>query len=165
MRRSDLVDVRLILESTSDSKIVLMSNQTYFFLLPFYLNERETAVKSVDKSFFVFQWGARDVIVAQSWGFTARPDDIGEPNHLFTFVQHVDSLMPGLGLGKQHRVQMLFGGWYNETPKHLLRADLSLPQSARLISNTQEVPGLTAFIMDIARYRMVMAEALRQDPR
>jgi hypothetical protein len=142
-----------------------MSTQSYYLLLPFYVDDREAAENSSDGSFFHFRWGSREVIVTRSWNFSVHPDEIGEPNHLFTFLRAVDRLLPRVELGKQNEVLMLFGGWSDETPQLLLRADQSLPAGSRLIVSQKNVPGLTAMIVDIARYRLVMREALKHSNR
>lgn len=161
LKRSDMARIRPVLTGANGPGVVLMSMQCYYLLLPFYVDEREAAEPSSDGSFFLFQWASRDVIVVRSWGFSARPDDFGKPNHLYTFVKNVDRLMPQLELGKQHDVLMLFGGWSHETSQLLLRADQSLPPDTRLITSHNHVPGLTALVMDIARYRLIMREALK----
>ena len=165
LKRSGMAAIRPVLSPGGIPNTMLMSAQSYYLLLPLYVDERQTAEPSHDGSFFHFQWASREVIVVQSWNFTVRPDDIEEPNHLYTFVLNVDRQMPRLQLGKQNEVLIVFGGWSHETPKRLLLADQSLPPGVGLISKKNEAPGLTVFNFDIARYRLMMREALNRETR
>lgn len=92
-----------------------------------------------------------------------RPDEIGEPNHLYTLTKSVDRLMPGPRLAEQPRVLVVFGGWPLETPALLLNADRSLPPGDRLVTHSYHVPCFTAFVMDVARYRLLMRELLHRN--
>jgi len=165
LKKTDVANVEPLLKSGAEPGIVLISTQSYYLFTPLFVGEREVIEKSPDQSFFTFRWGKREVVVLRSWDFSARPEDLGKPDHLFTFVQNADRQMPRLQLGKQNEVLMVFGGWSHKTPKLLLLADQSLPEGARLISNKIEAPGLTAFVFDIARYRLLMKEALKRDSR
>jgi hypothetical protein len=165
LRKADVAKVKSLLDPDAGPETILISTQSYYLLVPYFSEEREDKEIATDGSFFTFQRGTRNVIVLRSWDFLVGREDIGKPNHLYTFVLNVDRQMPRLQLGKQNEVLMVFGGWSHETPKRLLLADQSLPPGAGLISKKNEAPGLTAFSFDIARYRLMMREALNRERR
>ncbi len=160
LKRADLAKIQPLLDDPESADVVIMSLQSYYLLLPLYVVERSSSEHSPDSSFFFFTWRSRTVLVVNSWNLSVRPEDRGESRHLYTFVNNVDRHMPGLRLGEQDSVLMIFGGWSPETPDLLQRADERLPASDRLISRTESVAGLTALIMDIARYKTLMRQSL-----
>ena len=165
LRKSDVPHIESVFADSQGPEIVLMSLQSYYLLIPLYAEERQLSESPSDAKFFTFRWSSRTVVVARSWNFTVRPDEIGEPNHLCTFTKSVDRLMPELRLAEQPRVLVVFGGWPSETPGLLLSGDRSLPPGDRLVTHSYHVPGFTAFVMDVARYRLLMRELLQSKGR
>ena len=165
LKRSDVKRIREALTDTAGPEPVLMSLQSYYLLLPFYVEGRSSSDFSTEAPFFSFSWNSHTVVVVRSWNLSTHPDAIGEPNHLYTFAESVDRLMPELRLAEQHQAFVVFGGWASENPGLLLRADQSLPPSDRLITRHVQVPGLTLFVMDIARYRVLMRELIERRGR
>lgn len=146
---------------TETRGILLLSQQSYYTLLPFVRRERENAVLAGDGSFFRFGWGKRDVVVAQVWEFTISMDQIHMKEHLLTFIEKVEEQAPEIQLADRP-VTMLFAGWSATTPALMLRADRDLPPRFRLISNATGVSGLFGFDFKLGEYYRQMREAREQ---
>lgn len=160
LKRGDMERVLPMVTRAGGPNLVFTDIQCFNLLLPLYLDEREVAANSADGSFSSFRWGDHQMIVARSWNLSTRPTEIRKPNHLFTLVESVDREMPELEIGNRHEAFVLIGGWNKETSQSLLRADQSVSPGARLVSRHEQVPGLSIMVVDIARYRLMMREAL-----
>lgn len=152
LRQSDLGRMVDLLDPTGRPQLVLMSAQTFYLLLPFYADERESAAFSPDQSAFHFDYGARTILVSAAWDFTLggpRMDEpaaavAGPPSDVRTFLSEASRAFPELDLREHPEALVLVGGWRPAFVDELRSLSAAVP----LIRSMSSVPGLNAFVVD-----------------
>jgi hypothetical protein len=161
LRQEDLGEVIDLLDPAAAPELVVVSEQTFYLLMPFWAREREAATFSADSSAFHFPWGARHVLASDAWDFTVRTEDGAEgvhtadgvfAAHIGRFLQSAAVSFPGLMLGNQDEALLAVGGWRPVFVNQLHAIDGERP----LIRSSREVPGMHAFVVGLAP----LAEAL-----
>lgn len=137
---------------------VLLGEQTYYLLMPYYLKEREAIEER--GGIRRFRWGKRDVVVARGWAFDVDPKKLDRSNHLYREVRAADDQFPDLRLSERANVLMLFGGWEQSAPNYLGQVDARLPSNEKLIHAMMSSPGMIAFRFHLARFMRVMQSFL-----
>lgn len=140
------------LDPQAAPSVVFMSTETYQLLMPLYTSEREAARRSSDGVLLHFEWGTRDVIVIPTRDFTALPDQVGYPNHLYTVAQKAAVDFPSIGLEHVNSILVLAGGWRSQGMSDL--ADMA--GGTESLGSTLSVPGLIAVELDMAAYVRVL---------
>ena len=127
-----------LLDPSGAPRLVVMDQQTYYLLLPFYYSERQEAQPGPDDSYFHFRYGQRDVVVVQSWLLTESA--------FRSLAAQPDSAAPSLGMASAEQAQVMVGGWRSEVVDQLLAL-----QETGIVTNYRLVPGLFAFLVDMER--------------
>ena len=146
LRRSNLLEMVDLLDPGGAPRLVIMDQQTYYLLLPFYFKERQKARFGLDDTFFHFPYGERDVVVVQSWNLTAGADRVQDASNLRSLTDRADRSDPVLGMGSAREGQVLVGGWRSVVVDQLLALE-----DSGVVTNDRLVPGLFAFLVDMER--------------
>lgn len=162
LKRSDLLLMERTFSRIATPGSVLMSNQAYYLLLPFFREERNDAEEVSGGNFRRFGWGRRMTFVANVWEFAAEPKHIDASHHLYRAVEQIDRHLPARKLGKERNVLMLFAGWSQQAPLFLRTTDMRAPPEQRLIRNYAGVHGLYAFDFDLATYMQAVGASLER---
>jgi hypothetical protein len=147
LRSEHLTAMTNALDPEHGLPVLVMSVETYRLLLPLYSAERQGARTSADGSYMHFRWSTRQVIVLPGLDIAVRPDQMDQPNHLFTgtrrAAEELDVRLPGRG----EAVMVLSGDWRGGL------FDLAeLARREGLAGETQIVPGLIAVSLDLEAY-------------
>ena len=148
LRRGHLGAMSEVLDPKAPPSLVFMSVETYQLLLPLYASERQAARRSRDGALVHFEWGARDVIVFPTRDFTARPDQVGYPNHLYTVAQKAAVEFPDISVQDVNSILVLAGGWRSQGMTDLAE----MVRSSESLGTGMAVPGLIAVELDMAAY-------------
>ncbi|MBT8488258.1 MAG: glycosyltransferase family 39 protein, partial [Gemmatimonadetes bacterium] len=131
------------LDPAADPELMVMSDQTFNLLLPFYPAEREQAVFSADSSSFHFPYGERRILVSRTWAFLSLAD--GRPNtDLQSFLQRSDDDFEELGLRSRDRIMFVDGGWGLPVAVQIQQVAAS---GSPLVASSRVVPGLHSFVL------------------
>lgn len=152
--QEDLGEALAILDPSAQPELIVVSEQTFYLLMPFWPRERETAVFSPDGSAFHFAWGGRRVLASDAWDFTLRAEadtpgvhtvDGVFAVHLGRFLDNASNAFPELGLAAQDDALVVAGGWRPAFVGQLRLLDEQSP----VIRTRHEVPGLYAFVVGL----------------
>lgn len=140
------------LDPSSEPELMVMSDQTFNLLLPFYPAERENAVFATDSSAFHFAYGERRILVSRTWAFLSLEN--GRPATDFqSFLQRSADDFQELGLRRRDRLMFVDGGWGLPVAVQIQQATSS---GSPLVVSSRIVPGLHSFVL--------RTEALLGDP-
>jgi hypothetical protein len=92
------------LDRDAGPQLILMSDQTYNFLMPLYAREREDVTVSSDSTLFTFPYGTRRVVVTRTW-------DWNGVEHVGAVVESLDETLPSVLLNREPSVLLVAGGW------------------------------------------------------
>jgi hypothetical protein len=128
--------------------VVLMSLETYRLLVPLFARERQGAASSPDRLFAHFRWGARDVIVLPGADFAVGPNQVDQPNHLYS-AAHAAAAGFGVTLPDPgDHVLVLSGGWQVQGIFDLA----NLSRELGFAGTATSVPGLIGLSLDLEAY-------------
>jgi hypothetical protein len=144
-----------VLDPDSPPQRVVMSNETYELLTPLYASERQTAERSRDGQFLRFRWGSREVLVLPSRDFASKPEELLQPNHLFTGTLMAEAEFGGSPPGRDSTVLVLSGGWRSQGLADLVE----LARRVGPLGTTTSVPGLVGLYLDFDAYRLALGQA------
>lgn len=144
LQRADLARMVHLLDPSAEPRLVLMSQQTFYLLMPFYPAERESAVFSADSALFHFAFGDRTVLVSRAWDFTAG-DDPADPDHLVGALSRAEEAFPALGLDRMEEAVVFVGGWRPALVDQLAARSAETP----FVAASTSVPGLSAHRIDV----------------
>jgi len=154
LREEAVAAMASALDPSAPPRVVLMSHETYELLTPLYAVERRSAEASPDGRFLRFRWGARDVIVLPSRDFATRPDEVLQPNHLYTGARMAASEL-GVELpGDDSPVLVLSGGWRSQGMADLVE----LARQSGPLGTTTSVPGLVALYLDFGAFGRALGQ-------
>jgi hypothetical protein len=154
LREEHVAAMAEVLDPRSEPRVVVMSLETYRLLVPLYALERQRAQVSPDRFLAHFRWASRDVIVLPGLDIAVRPDQMDQPNHLYTATHRAAS---GFGVALPENgepVLVLSGGWQVQGIFEL--AEMS--RRVGLRGTTQSVPGLIALTLDLEAYGRALAD-------
>jgi hypothetical protein len=137
-----------LLDPAVEPRVIVMSGETFYLLLPFYPTEREQAVFASDSTMFNFQYGSRRILVASEWLFTLGPD-ADAAGHLAGTLERVTAQFPDFPLEDHEQGVLLFGGWHGPLVRELTA--LSGPEP--VVLGQRYVPGLVAYLLDLGALR------------
>ena len=146
------------LDPVEGPPVLVMSAQTFYLLLPFYVQDRESAVFSADSSAFRFAYGDRQVLASAAWDFSTRPG-VPATVGLGDFLQTAEFAFPELGLDGTLDAMLLIGGW--RPP--FVREFGALAEEHDFVRAGNSVPGLFGFIVDVPPLRAVLSLRNRGD--
>jgi hypothetical protein len=154
LREDAVAAMASVLDPNAPPPLVLMSHETYELLTPLYAVERRSAETSTDGQFLRFRWGSRDVVVLPSRDFATRPDEVLQPNHLYTGAR-----MAAAELGVElpvadEPVLVLSGGWRSQGMADLV----DLARSSGPLGTTTSVPGLVGLYLDFDAFRRALGQ-------
>jgi len=131
-----------------DPRIILMSEQTYYLMMPLYPSARENMRFSADSALFSFSYGAREVLVTKDWDW----EGLGDVQRLLLALS---GTLPGVVQDDPSTVLLVAGGWGSN-----LFADLGEMEERGAIVDWEGVAGrgpagediwrLGAFVLDRA---------------
>lgn len=131
------------LDPTAEPELMVMSDQTFNLLLPFYPAEREDAVFSADSSAFHFPYGERRILVSRTWAFLSLAN--GRPGtDLQTFLRRSADEFEELGLRSADRLMFVDGGWGLPVAVQIQQVAAS---GSPLVASSRIVPGLHSFVL------------------
>ncbi|MHC4814768.1 MAG: glycosyltransferase family 39 protein [Planctomycetota bacterium] len=165
--RTDLEDTipKLELAASTDC-VAVMSQQSYYLLMPLYHHERQQATWSKDRKLMRFTWGKCQVLVWQAWEFDIDPGRLGADGHLYHCIQKIDEMMPELGLWKNSRLLFPFGGWSSTTPTHLVGIDNLLAPGKKFVVEHAGIEGFHVLELNMPAFKAcVEAELQKRKPR
>lgn len=155
LRQASLMQVVDLLDPLGSPRLLVMSAQTFYLLLPFYPGEREAATGSEDGTLFHFALGERRVLVSEAWDFTAgiRPAEAsGLPTtDLVLTLARAAEAFPDLGLDEADQAVLIIGGWRPPVVDAIV--DLSQEAGRSFLAGVRSVPGLYAFLLDLPALR------------
>jgi len=144
LRQSNLAQLADIIGPEGSPELIVVSAQTFYLLLPLYPAEREGATWSEDGRLFHFDFGARRVLVSQSWDFSAGPDPKAR-SHLAGTLSEAIRAFPDLGIQDMEQAVLLVGGWRPALVDELAAASEREP----FIISQRTVPGMFAYLLDL----------------
>lgn len=164
LRRESLVEMEQVLAGVRQSPgLIIMSQQTYYFLVPKYRTEREAREWSGDRAYFHFKWDQAQVAVNFSgWNMTLDPSAADTDRHFYRFLDRLDREVPDLGVRRQAPAVLILGGWGSPLAGHLQELDRRLPEQSRLIGRGAGVPGLIVFEYDTRSFMRNMEAAFEK---
>ncbi len=131
------------LDPTGEPELMVMSDQTFNLLLPFYPAEREQAVFSADSSAFHFPYGERRILVSRTWAFLSLAN--GRPGtDLQTFLHRSADEFAELQLRSRDRVMFVDGGWGLPASVQIQNV---MSAGTPLVASSRVVPGLHSFVL------------------
>ncbi|MEX2471377.1 MAG: glycosyltransferase family 39 protein [Gemmatimonadota bacterium] len=145
--RAGIAEFLDLIDPDAAHEPIVMSMQTYYLLLPFYVAERERSISSPDGRFFHFRLGERPVIVSEAWNLSAVGTRDGD--HLQVLLERAATAFPELGLDDAARVVFFTGGWRPSIIDEIRAAHARSP----FIVSQRSVPGLWAFLLDAPALR------------
>jgi hypothetical protein len=92
------------LDPAAGPRLILMSDQTYNFLMPLYARERQEPTLSSDSTLFTFPYGTRHVVVTRAWDWSGIED-------VRVLVDHLDETLPSMAHHREASVLLVAGGW------------------------------------------------------
>lgn len=92
------------LDPQGEPRIILMTEQTYYLMMPLYPTDRHPIHQGRDGRFLHFAYGARHVVVARSW-------DWEPPFDLASVVWSLDEAVPDVVTEQDRELLVLAGGW------------------------------------------------------
>lgn len=132
-----------VLDPSGEPGLMVMSDQTFNLLLPFYPAEREEAVFSADSSSFHAPFGERRILVSRTWSFLSVAN--GQPaTDLRSFLQRSADDFEELELRSLDRFLFVDGGW--GVPVALQLQQLA-GNGNSLVESSRVVPGLYSFVL------------------
>lgn len=132
------------LDPESGPELIIMSAQTFYLLLPFYPEERESAVFSEDGRLFHFEYGSRRILTTTAWDFTAPPET-GGTTHIADVLAEADRAFPALGATTRDSATLVVGGWRPPFIDELAARSERVP----FLRTSAFVPGLFVFEIDV----------------
>jgi hypothetical protein len=154
LREDAVAAMAAVLDPSAPPRVVLMSHETYELLTPLYAVDRRTAETSSDGRFLGFRWGSRDVIVLPSRDFVTRPEDVLQPNHLYTGARLAAAEL-GVDLpGDGAPVLVLSGGWRSQGMADLVELD----RRSGPLGTTTSVPGLVGLYLDFEAFGRALGQ-------
>lgn len=159
LRQANLGQLADIIGPEGSPELIVMSAQTFYLLLPLYPTERERATWSEDGTLFHFVFGARRVLVSQSWDFTAGADPKAQ-SHLAGTLSEAIRTFPDLGIQDMDQAVLLVGGWRPALVDELAAASEREP----FIVSQRTVPGLFAYLFDVPRLTEAFAVPAQAGP-
>lgn len=130
------------LDPSRTPELIVMSDQTFYLLLPFYPAQREDAVFASDSTAFHFPYGDRTILVNRTWDFDTLAG--GPPQtDLSAFLRRASTEFEGLGIRRHDEILFLSGGWGLPIVGELQR----VAGDARVVRRSRVVPGLHAFVL------------------
>jgi hypothetical protein len=148
LRQEHVAAMAEILDPRGEPRVVLMSLETYRLLVPLFARERQGAASSPDRLFAHFRWGERDVIVLPGADFAVGPNQVGQPNHLYS-AAHVAAAGFGVALPDPgDHVLVLSGGWQVQGIFDLA----NLSRELGFAGTATSVPGLIGLSLDLEAY-------------
>lgn len=142
LRESYLQAMLPELDPNGEPELMVMSDQTFNLLLPFYPAQREEAVFSADSSAFHFPYGDRRILVSRSWAFLSLENG-PSPTDLREFIRSADREFAALGIRQRDRLLFVDGGWGLPVAVQIQQAAPRRP----LVVSSRVVPGLHAFVV------------------
>lgn len=131
------------LDPHGEPALMVMSDQTFNLLLPFYPAEREEAVFSADSSAFHFPYGQRRVLVSRTWAFLSLAN--GRPDtDLQSFLRRSSEDFAGLGIPARDQVVFVDGGWGLPASVQIQQV---MSSGLPLVASSRVVPGLHSFVL------------------
>jgi len=154
LREDAVAAMAAVLDPSAPPPVVLMSHETYELLTPLYAIERRSAETSPDGQFLRFRWGSRDVLVLPSRDFATRPEELLQPNHLYTGARMAASEL-GIDLPRgASPLLVLSGGWRSQGMADLVE----LARRSGPLGTTTSVPGLVGLYLDFDAYRRALGQ-------
>jgi 4-amino-4-deoxy-L-arabinose transferase-like glycosyltransferase len=141
------------LDPQAEPRLIIMSAQTFYVLLPFYASERNSSVVAPDSSAFHFPYGSRQIVTARAWNLTAGPD-VDAPDHLVGLLRLADASFPELAIGDRQYAALFVGGFLAPIINELNA--LSSPEQP-IVLRQRAAPGLFAFVLDLQVLRAAFA--------
>jgi hypothetical protein len=135
LRYANLTGMLEMMDPEGAPRLVVMDQQTFYLLLPFYYVERREARAVPEMGISHFSYGRREVVVIQEWLLTG--------GGLRRLAGDLDGVGAPSALASSGRAQVLVGGWRSEVVDELL----ALEESGEVLSH-RLVPGLFAFLVD-----------------
>lgn len=92
------------LDREAGPRLILMTEQTYNLLAPFYTSDRNELTWSADSTLMHFRYGSRDVVVARTW-------DWEPPLDVAAVAVSLGDKLPELHTDEESTALLLAGGW------------------------------------------------------
>ena len=117
IRQVDIAALVVPWMDPTDPATILMTEQSYYLLMPLYADQRESARLSPDSTVFTFSYGARTVVVARQWDWDGI-DDVGT-------TLTAAATVSGSALDARGAVLLVAGGWGSALFAHIPRLEAS----------------------------------------
>jgi hypothetical protein len=153
LRREDLTRMVDLLDPAAEPRVIVMSAETFYLLLPFYPREREDAVFTADGTMFHFPYGSRRILVTWEWLFTLGPD-VRADTHLAGTLERMTAGFADFPLEEDEEGVLIVGAWHRALIRDL--ATLSGPEPVILRERFE--PGLLAYLLDLGALQRAFSE-------
>lgn len=121
------------LDPEGEPRIILMTEQSYYLMMPLYPTERHPIRDADDARFFHFEYGTRTVVVVRSW-------DWEPPFDLMAVVSSLGETLPDVVTERDTELLVVAGGWGSELLRFApsLRASGVLSEESIVLGETPE---------------------------
>lgn len=151
LTQANLTQMVGALDPAEGPPLLVMSAQTFYLFLPFYAQERESAVFSADSTAFHFEYGSRRILASSAWDFSTRADVPGTRS-LGDFLDGAEASFPEIGLAGELDATLLVGGW---RPPFVGEIS-TLAEQHDFLRAGNYVPGFFGFIVDVPSLRRAL---------
>ena len=138
-----------VLSPVAPPRLVVMSLETYQLLAPLFVDARTAAESTSDGGILHVPWGQRHVFVLHSRDFTALPEQLSAPDHLYTAIRPATRTFGIDGPRDGEEVLILAGGWRSQGMEDLVELARVTPR----LGTTTYVPGLIAAVLRFDAYQ------------